>query len=85
MKQTQRTRIIKLLKRGWISPLDALKECGTMKLATRAGEIGGDHALLLQGYSLESKWSPDKAYKLYRLTRKPATRWADSFLMKAPS
>ena len=77
MKQTQRTRIIKLLKRGWISPLDALKECGTMKLSTRAGEIGGDPALHLRGYKLESKWSPDKAHKLYRLIRKPATRWVD--------
>ncbi len=80
MKTTQKNRI-KLLKTRWISPLDALKECGTMKLSSRAGEIACDPEIHLQGYELESKWSQDRAYKLYRLTRKPATRWVDSFLM----
>ena len=36
---TQNTCIIELLQTGWISPADAFREIGTMKLPTRVSEI----------------------------------------------
>lgn len=36
---TQHEIIIRELKRRWLTPMDALKVAGTMKLATRVGEI----------------------------------------------
>ena len=36
---TQNICIIELLKNGWVSPADAFREVGTMKLATRVSEI----------------------------------------------
>lgn len=36
---TQHEIIIRELKRRWLTPMDALKVAGTMKLATRIGEI----------------------------------------------
>ena len=63
--QTQRTKIIECLSKGkWVSPLDALKAAGTMKLATRVGELRA------QGYLILDKWHESKEYKLYRLVRK---------------
>ena len=61
--KTQKQRILIAL-RSWISPLDALHKAGTMKLSTRVGELRAE------GHIIESKWGPDKSYKLYRL--KPA-------------
>lgn len=62
---TQRTKIILCLRQGkWISPLDALREAGTMKLATRVGELRA------AGYLIEDKWHESRQYKLYRMVRK---------------
>jgi len=58
---TQNEKIVVCLKKGWKSPIDALNEAGTMKLATRVGE------LRRMGYIIEDKWSIDRRYKLYRL------------------
>ena len=63
---TQRARIIKLLKRGWISPLKALQATGSLKLATRVSE------LRQQGYIIADKWAPNRAYKLYFLLKSPS-------------
>ena len=60
----QRQRILQILSWRWISPLDALKQAGTMKLSTRVGE------LRLEGYNIDSKWSDDGRYKIYRLVPK---------------
>ena len=60
----QRTAIIKCLQKGWKSPLDALNEAGTMKLATRVGE------LRRAGYVILDKWHESKRYKLYKLVSK---------------
>lgn len=60
----QMQRIIKCLQKGWKSPLDALNEAGTMKLATRVGE------LRRSGYVILDKWSADRRYKLYKLVKK---------------
>ena len=60
----QRQRILQILSWRWISPLDALKQAGTMKLSTRIGE------LRLEGYNIDSKWSDDGRYKVYKLVPK---------------
>ena len=60
---TQKNLILIALKR-WISPLEALKQAGTMKLSTRVGE------LRLEGYNIEDKWSDDGRHKIYKLVSK---------------
>ena len=60
---TQKQDIIKALKTGWISPLDALKQAGTMKLATRVGE------LRQQGYLILDRWHESKKFKEYKLIK----------------
>ena len=59
----QRAAIIKCLQQGWKSPLDALREAGTMKLSTRVGE------LRRSGYTILDKWHESKKYKLYKLVK----------------
>lgn len=58
---TQRELIIKRLKMGWTSPLDALKFAGTMKLATRVGELRAE------GYLILDRWHESKKFKQYYL------------------
>ncbi len=69
---SQNDQIIALLLRGWVTPYDALKKCGSMKLASRISEIRpimssyivgsyGDWRdqaqwLSQQGYRLMDKW-----------------------------
>ncbi len=60
---TQKNLILIALKR-WISPIEALRLAGTMKLSTRVGE------LRLEGYNIEDKWSDDGWYKIYKLVPK---------------
>jgi len=52
-----------MLKKGWISPLDALRGAGSMKLSTRVGE------LRRAGHIVFDKWHSSKKYKIYRLAR----------------
>ena len=48
---THKDMILELLRTGkWISPIDAFRECGTMKLATRIGELRRD------GYEIETQY-----------------------------
>ena len=62
---TQHTSIIKELRKGWLSGIEALHKCGTMKLATRIGE------LRMQGYFIDDKWveSNGKRFKSYRMSK----------------
>lgn len=62
---SQQQAIINCLRKGWKSPLEALHEAGTMKLATRVGE------LRRKGYVILDKWSDDRRYKLYKITQLP--------------
>lgn len=59
---TQRQRILKALKR-WISGIEAFEQAGTLKLATRVGE------LRKLGYDIESKWHASQDFKIYRLKK----------------
>ena len=58
---SQKAKILECLSRGWKSPLDALHEAGTMKLATRVGELRH------QGYKINDIWHESGKYKLYKL------------------
>ena len=62
---TQRETIVKRLKRGWTTGLQALNDCGTMKLATRVSE------LRLSGLNIIDKWVEQggKRFKAYRLVK----------------
>ncbi|CAB4127515.1 Helix-turn-helix domain containing protein [uncultured Caudovirales phage] len=62
---TQRESIIKRLRKGWTTGLDALESCGTMKLATRVGEIRQ------AGYNVQDRWAEvnGKRFKAYRIAK----------------
>ena len=60
-KQSQSQRLFQLLKRGWVSPLQALREVGTMKLATRVSELRA------MNVKVRDKWSEDRSHKLYTI------------------
>ena len=65
INMTQAQIIVKLAKKRWISPIDAFKEGGGMKLSTRVGE------LRRAGYTILDKWHPSKSFKLYRCVGEP--------------
>ena len=71
---TQNQAITKQLRRRWMTGLDALKACGTMKLATRVGEIR--HSLAGTNETVIDRWvdDGDKRYKSYRIVRVCHTR-----------
>lgn len=60
---SQQQRIIKRLKQGWTTPLDALTACGSMKLATRVSELRRD------GLVIVDKWVEQggKRFKSYKI------------------
>lgn len=62
---TQHESILKQLKRRWMTPLDALRLCGTMKLASRVSELRRDGVVILD------RWVEvnGKRFKAYRITR----------------
>jgi len=67
--KTQKQRILEAL-RHWISPADAFRLTGSLKLSSRVGE------LRKEGHDIISVWNPDRAYKVYRLRPKaPKTVW----------
>jgi hypothetical protein len=65
LNMTQHQIIVKLAKKRWISPIDALNAGGGMKLSTRVGE------LRRAGYIILDKWHPSKSYKLYKCVSEP--------------
>lgn len=62
---TQQHHIVKRLRRGWTTGLDALRDCGTMKLATRVSE------LRRAGVAIADKWVEvgGKRVKAYRISK----------------
>ena len=63
--ETQHQIIVKLARRRWISPMEALNAGGGMKLSTRIGE------LRKAGYLILDKWNISKKFKLYRVIGEP--------------
>ena len=62
---SQHDLIIKRLRKGWTTCLQALTDCGTMKLATRVSELRRD------GFVVVDKWieAGGKRFKAYRITK----------------
>ena len=60
---TQQEQLTKRLRRGWTTALDALKDCGCMRLAARVLEMRQ------AGLHVDSKWveAGGKRYKSYRI------------------
>ena len=67
---TQQEQLTKRLRHGWTTALDALKDCGCMRLAARVLEMRQE------GLNVDSKWveANGKRFKAYRLKAKTATR-----------
>ena len=61
----QKDSIIKRLRKGWCTGMDALQTCGTMKLATRVSELRRD------GFTVLDKWVEQggKRFKSYKLVK----------------
>lgn len=62
---TQQQQIVKRLRKGWTTGLQALTDCGTMKLATRVSE------LRFAGYTVLDRWVEQngKRFKAYKLVK----------------
>lgn len=63
---TQQQNIIKRLRKGWCTGLQAVYDCGTLKLASRVSEIKRD-----TGYIIIDKWVEQngKRFKAYRIIK----------------
>ena len=60
---TQQEQVTKRLRRGWTTALDALKDCGCMRLAARVLEMRQG------GLTIADKWVEQggKRFKSYRI------------------
>lgn len=60
---TQQKLVLNRLKKGWTTALDALSECGCMRLAARVQEFRAD------GYKVTDKWVElnGKRFKAYKV------------------
>ena len=65
MKQIKKNVLVLLMRKKFISSLDALNLAGTMRLAAYV------HALRQDGYNIISKWNDEstKDYKLYKIVK----------------
>lgn len=66
-------KLIKRLKRGWTSPIDALNDCGLFSLSQRVGQ------LRQRGYNIADQWATSPTgsrFKRYRIvsTKKVAAK-----------
>jgi predicted DNA-binding ArsR family transcriptional regulator len=70
MKNTMKSQLIEALKRGWITPADALLDHHCMSLSQRCGE------LKRAGYQVIDEWrhgENGKRWKAYRIAER---EWA---------
>lgn len=72
---TQHEIIIRELKRRWLTPMDALKVAGTMKLATRVGEI---RLAMRRWYSRSDAFWEHEACGLGRVGYRLIDKWVDT-------
>ena len=73
MKDTQCDRILRYMQeRGSITPVDAMREFGCMRLAARIGDLRkAGHDIKDQWASSENRWGETVRFKAYGL--KPPT------------
>ena len=69
-KKTQQVRIIERLKKGWCNSLEAVADCGCIKLTTRVNEPKFQLAIYAIGLKLERKEIEGTRYVSYRLVKK---------------
>ena len=69
---TQNESILAMLTTRWVSPMEALRECGCMRLAARIHDLRG------AGFTIDERTARDlatgKSWSEYRL----APRWAQT-------
>jgi hypothetical protein len=60
---TQQKQVLNRLQKGWTTALDALSECGCMRLAARVAEFKQD------GFHVVDKWVQvnGKKFKAYKV------------------
>ena len=68
---TQQQKVVQRLQQGWTTALDALKDCGCMRLAARVLDYRRD-GIEIQDRCIESNGKRFKAYRA--LKAKTATR-----------
>ena len=67
--QTQQNKLIKRLREGWLNSLDAVYECGCLKLTTRVNEVAFLLKINALGLKLERKVASETRYVSYRLVK----------------
>ena len=66
---TQQNKLIKRLRKGWLNSLDAVYECGCIKLTTRVNEAAFLLKINALGLKLERKVASQTRYDSYRLVK----------------
>ena len=66
---TQQNKLIKRLRKGWLNSLDAVYDCGCLKLTTRANEPNFLLKINALGLKLERKVASGTRYVSYRLVK----------------
>ena len=66
MKDTKKAKLLALLRRQYVTPLDALNKCGIFSLAQRVSEFRRDGMTILDRWVETSAGSRIKAYKLLK-------------------
>ncbi len=66
MNQPKQARLLKLLKRQWITPLECLEQCGLMTLSQRVSEFRRDGLTIIDKWVETSSGSRVKAYRLLK-------------------
>jgi len=67
--QTQQNKLIKRLRKGWLNSLDAVNDCGCLKLTTRVNEVAFLLKINSLGLKLERKVASETRYVSYRLIK----------------
>ena len=68
--QTQRNKLINRLRKGWLNSLQAVYECGCLKLTTRVNEVAFLLKINALGLKLERKVASQTRYVSYKLVKK---------------
>ena len=67
---TQHNKLIKRLRKGWLTSLDAVYECDCLKLTTRVNEVAFLLKINALGLKLERKVASETRYVSYKLVKK---------------
>lgn len=69
MKATQLTRLLQYMNEcGWITPLDALREFGCMRLAARIHDLKAQgHVIVDERVHTSNRYGDKVSFKQYRL------------------